>query len=138
MHHLVQDVIRDAARSEQVSWFMASAELVDRRFPWGGDINNLKSCINYLSQARTCLAYAQELQITSDIVIHLLESIAGYFQITGQHAEALVSYEWALKIRDCKFGVDHVNSADTIMGLGLHVSTLRASTRRRSHSMNGH
>ena len=118
MHLLVQNVIRDVARTEQVRLFMASAELVDRRFPWGGDIDNLKRCMNYLSQAQTCLAYAQELQITSDIVIHLLESIAGYFRIIGQHAEALVSYERALKIRDCKFGVDHIDSAGTIMAIG--------------------
>ena len=108
MHLLVQNVIRDVARTEQLQLFMASAELVDRRFPWGEDIDNLKRCMNYLSQAQTCLAYAQELQITSDIVIHLLESIAGYFQIVGQHVEALVSYERALKIRDYKFGVDHI------------------------------
>ena len=35
MHLLVQSVIRDASesRTERVQWFMASAELVDRRFP---------------------------------------------------------------------------------------------------------
>ena len=33
MHLLVQSVIRDVTRAEQVQLFMASAELVDRRFP---------------------------------------------------------------------------------------------------------
>jgi len=118
MHHLVQDVIRDAARSEQVSWFMTSAEMVDSRFPWGGDSNNLKSCTNYLSQAQTCVGHALELQILSPIVTRLLESTAGYFDITGQYGEALVSYAQALEIRNHIFGVDHLDSVGTIIGIG--------------------
>lgn len=118
MHLLVQDVVRDALRSERQLWFKAAAKLVGRRFPWGGDINNLKGCIDYLSQARTCVAHALELQISDDIVTHLLESTAGYYEIAGQYADAFVVYDRALKIRDHQFGVDHVDSADTIMGLG--------------------
>ena len=98
---------------------MASAELVDRRFPWGGDIDNLKGCGSYLSQAQTSVVHAQELQITSDIVVHLLESIAGYFRITGQHEDAFVLSRRVLEIRDQKFGIDHINSAGTIMGIGV-------------------
>ena len=64
MHLLVQSVIRDVEWSEQLQWFTASAELVDRRFPWGGDIDNLKGCINYLSQAQNSVMHAQELQVT--------------------------------------------------------------------------
>ena len=52
MHLLVQNVIRDVERLNKLQWFMASAELVDRKFPWGGDVDNLKECINYLSQAQ--------------------------------------------------------------------------------------
>ena len=64
------------------------------------------------------MAYAQELQITSDIVVHLLQSIAGYFEITGQYGDAFVLYKRALGIRNQNFGIDHVDSAGTIMGIG--------------------
>src|SRR5436190_16176546 len=87
MHLLVQNVIRHGTEAEQVPLFIASAELVDKRFPWGRDVANLEGCRNYLSQAQTCVAYAQELEITSHIVTHLLESIAGYFEITGLYGE---------------------------------------------------
>ena len=49
MHLLVQTVIREDPRTEKVQCFMDSAELVRKRFPWGGDANNLKSCLMYFS-----------------------------------------------------------------------------------------
>ena len=118
MHLLIQNVIRDGTEAEQVPLFIASSELVDKHFPWGRDVANLEVCRNYLSQAQTCVAYAQELEITSHIVTHLLESIAGYFEITGLYGEAFVLYKRALEIIDQKFGIDHIDSAGLIVGSG--------------------
>ena len=86
MHLLVQSVIRDVERSEQLQWFTVSAELVLRRFPWGGDLDNMKDCINYLSQAQNSVTHAQELEITSSTITDLLYCMAGYFQVAGQHS----------------------------------------------------
>ena len=94
-------------------------ELVERKFPWGGDLDNMKDCINYLSQAQNSVTLAQELQITSSTITDLLDSMAGYFQVTGQHSEAIVYYKRALKIKEKEFGVDHINTADTINNLGI-------------------
>ena len=118
MHLLVQNVIRDITRPEQVQWFMYSAELIGRRFPLGADINNLKCCTNYVLQARNCVKHAQELEIKSLIIIELLESMAGYFEIIGQYDVAFVSYQQALEISDLNSGVDCVESAGAIMGIG--------------------
>ena len=118
MHRLVQDVICDVTKTKQVQWFTASAELVRRRFPWGGDLDNLNPCIKYLSQARSCVMHAQELQITSPIITYLLESMAVYLDVTGQYGEAFVTYKRALEIRDHNFGLDHIDSAGIIMGIG--------------------
>src|SRR5579871_2380450 len=52
MHLLVQNVIRDDEKTDKVEYFMLSTELVQRRFPWGGDVNNLKGCRKYISQAQ--------------------------------------------------------------------------------------
>ena len=82
-------------RSEQLEWFTVSAELVERKFPWGGDLDNMKDCVNYLSQAQNSVWHSQQLQITSSIIADLLYSMAGYFQVTGQHGEAVVYYKRA-------------------------------------------
>ena len=119
MHSLVQTVIREDPRTEKVQCFMDSAELVQKRFPWGGDANNLKSCLMYLSQAQNCVAIAQELQIENFCIMDILESMASYMWLTGQLTEAFKSYNRALKIKEREFGVDHINSADTIMSIGL-------------------
>jgi len=42
---------------------MWSADLVQKRFPWGADANNLKDCRKYLSHAQNCVAIAEELHI---------------------------------------------------------------------------
>ena len=119
MHLLVQSVIRDVERSEQLQWFKVSAELVHRRFPWGGDLDNMKDCINYLSQAQNSVMHAQELQVTSSTITNLLHSMAGYFEATGQHGEAVAYYQRALTIKEKAFGADHINTASTINNLGL-------------------
>src|SRR5438045_6945984 len=119
MHLLVQSVIRDLERSEQMQWLMASAELVQRKFPWGGDLDNMRNCHNYVSQARNSVALAQELEIKDQNIMDLLDSMAVYFQVTGQHGEAMGYFKQSLKMKETAFGVDHINTADTIMGLGL-------------------
>src|SRR5579871_4859916 len=115
MHLLVQPVIRDDKKTDKVQCFMQSAELVQRRFPWGGDANNLKGCRLYLSQAQNCTAIAQELQIENSVVADILDSMASYLHLTGEFEVSLTYKQRALKIQELEFGVDHINSADTIM-----------------------
>ena len=119
MHLLVQSVIREAAGIEREMYFMESAELIRRRFPWGGNAATRRGCLKYLSQAQNCVAIAEWLQIENSIITYILRSMAWYFQFAGQLKEAFISYNRALKIDEREFGVDHINSADTIMGIGL-------------------
>ena len=44
---------------------------------------------------------------------------ASVYNSQGKYAEAISWYERALKIYEREFGVDHINSAETIMGIGL-------------------
>src|SRR5579871_2428886 len=119
MHLLVQNIIRDDKNTDKAQCFMQSAELVRRRFPWEGDANNLKSCRMYLSQAQNCTAIAQELQIENFVVANILDSMASYLSLAGQFEESLTYKQRALKIQELEFGVDHINSASTIMGIGM-------------------
>ena len=73
---------------------------MQKRFPWGGDLNNLKSCCKYVSQAQNCAAIAEELHIENRIIERILESMAGYFWLTGQLEESLSSYQQGLKLTD--------------------------------------
>ena len=114
IHTLVQQVVRDKASRQRELWVTAAAELVSRRFPWGGDINNINVCAHYSSQARTCLAHALDPPIRKSTVLPLLESTAGYYEITGQYNDAFNAYERALAMH----GGDDVDSADTLIGLG--------------------
>jgi hypothetical protein len=67
----------------------------------------------------------------------ILDSLAGYLWLTGQLREAFLLYNRALKIYEREFGVDHINSADTINNIGLSILT-KGSMQRRSHGMNEH
>jgi len=119
MHLLVQNVIRDDKKTDKVQCFMQSAELVQRRFPWGGDMNNLKVCRRYLSQAQNCTAIAQELQIQNSVIANILDFMASYLRLAGQFEESLTYEQRALKIEELEFGVDHINSVNAIKGIGI-------------------
>ena len=118
MHLSVQGVMQNALKAEEMALVLTSAELVNKRFPWGGDVENLRDWNNYISQAQTCLSYAQNLQIKSPAVINLLESTAGYFDITGRYTDAFFQYSQALRIKESEFGINQINSAGTLLGLG--------------------
>ena len=105
MHLLVQNVIRDDEKTDKAQYFIHSAELVQKRFPWGGDANNLKSCRKYLSQTQNCVAIAEELHIENYNIETILQSMAAYFWLAGQFRQSLTSYQKALKLLDSRFGV---------------------------------
>ena len=46
-------------------------------------------------------------------------SIGNVYHSQGKYNEAMSYYEQALKIYDREFGVNHINSAPTIMNMGL-------------------
>ena len=118
IHLLVQSIVRERAGTKQLNYFVQSAELIERRFPWGADVNNRSNCLRYLAQAQNCIGVAEELHVETIVIKDLLESLAGYFIVTGQFKEAFKSGKRALKINEREFGVDHINSASTIMNIG--------------------
>ena len=118
IHLLVQSIVRERAGTKQLNYFVQSAELIERRFPWGANINNRSNCLRYLAQAQNCIGVAEMLQVETIVIKDLLESLAGYFIVTGQFKEAFKSGKRALKINEREFGVDHINSADTIANIG--------------------
>src|SRR5438046_1386738 len=57
IHILVQHVMRDVIGQDRFMYFEATLKLVQCQFPWGGDLSNLRTCIRYLSQGRSCAKY---------------------------------------------------------------------------------
>ena len=45
MHPLVQIIVREQTRIEKLNYFHQSVKLVRRKYPWGGEGNNLKACL---------------------------------------------------------------------------------------------
>src|SRR5579871_705616 len=88
----------------------------------------------YLSSSK-CAAIAQELKIENFVVGNMLESMANYLRLVGQFKESVVSYQRALKISKQEMGVDHINSANIIMHMGLSTVS-KGSMQKLFHVMN--
>ena len=118
IHLLVQQVILGYIETEVSIYFGAALMLIKNRFRWGGDLENLSTCLKYLSQARSCVKHGINFENTSYDMTFVLISIGSFFVNNGQYNEAMSYYKRALKICDREFGVDHINSTGTIMGIG--------------------
>ena len=119
MHLLVQNVIRDDEKTNSIECFMEAIELVQKRFPWGYNADNLKSCRKYLSQVENCVAMAEKLHVENSDIAHILHSMAGYLWLCGQFMATLLALQRALRILRSEFGPDHILLADVIMSIGM-------------------
>ena len=133
VHLLVQQVILGYIEQEASLYFEAALKLVRDQFPWGGELGNLGACLKYLSHALSCVTYGIELESTSYDMTWLLNSVGAFFDSNGQHGEAISYYERALRIKDGEFGVDHIDSADTINNLGIVYSSQGKHNSAISH-----
>src|SRR5436305_10663306 len=118
IHLLVQQVIRENIGPDASAYFVGALKLVSYQFPWGGDLANLGTCLNYLAHARCCVEDEMAKENKSDEMMSLLDSLGAFFDSNGQYTEAIEQYRRSLKIREKAFGVDHINTADTINNLG--------------------
>lgn len=123
MHPLVQNVIRDDPGTDKLQCFVKTAELIRRRFPWGGNADNRKGCLKYLSQAQNCVEIAECLGIENSVVRDILESLGRYMQLGGHYNEAFAMYNRALTISERGPGVNPIHLADIIYNIGLCAST---------------
>ena len=71
MHLLMQSVMRNTLKLEEMALVLTSIELVNNRFLWGTDVENLRESNYHISQAKTCLLYAQKPRIKSHSVLYL-------------------------------------------------------------------
>ena len=81
------------------------------------------------------MAIAQELQIENSVIANVLESMASYLRLAGQFNESLVSCQRALKIAEQELGIDHINSANTIMEMGT-IYFMQGKYVEACHGMN--
>ena len=118
VHLLVQEIVRESIVKEASLYFEAALKLVESQFPWGGDLVNLNTCMNYLAQARSCAKYGIMFETEIYEMHSLLDSLGSFCNAYGQYDEAITYYERALRIKEKAFGVDHINTANTINNLG--------------------
>src|SRR5205814_663668 len=57
VHLLVQEMVRESIADNGFLYFESALKLVESQFPWGGDLANLNTCLDYVSQARSCAKY---------------------------------------------------------------------------------
>src|SRR5208282_5039112 len=79
---------------------------------------NLNSCMDYLAQGRSCAKYGIMFETEIYEMHSLLDSLGSFCHAYGQYDEAIAHYERSLRIKEKAFGVDHINTADTINNLG--------------------
>jgi hypothetical protein len=108
--------------------------MVERQFPWGGEVSNLKACLTFSTQAQSCTKHGDKWEIRSPEMMRPSNSLAAFFSINGQYDKSIAQYERGLEIKEKALGVDHINTANTIMGLGLTFHSQGNTTR--SHNMN--
>src|SRR5436305_1317660 len=119
IHLLVQQVIRENIGPDASSYFVGALKLVSYQFPWGGDLANLGTCLNYLAHARCCVEDEMAKENKSDEMMSLLDSLGAFFDSNGQYTEAIEQYRRSLKIREKAFGVDHINTTEAERNLGI-------------------
>jgi tetratricopeptide (TPR) repeat protein len=123
MHPIVQQVMLEHQVNLSGQEFEAALKLVWSQFPWGGDVKNFSRCLKYLSQARVCLLKYSEIGTYSGEFVSLVGSLGAFFSRNGEYDLAIEQYERTLRIYEKAFGVDHINTAGTIMNLGLLLKT---------------
>ena len=119
IHLLVQQVMLADIGEDALIYFEAALKLVHSQFPWGGDLENLNRCLSYLAQGQSCVKYGIEFENNASEMKELLDSLGAFFHRYGQYDEAIAHYERSLRIKEKAFGVDHINTADTINNLGF-------------------
>ena len=119
VHLLVQEIVRESSIESASLYFEGALKLVEYQFPWGGDLANLDSCMKYLAQGRSCAKYGIIFETEIYEMHSLLDSLGSFCLAYGQYDEAIAHYERALRIKEAAFGVDHINTADTINNLGI-------------------
>ena len=122
VHRLVQEIMLIDIGDKAQHHLLATIVLVERRFPWGGEPSNLRTCLRYSTQAHSCIRHGVKFEIVSDEMIRLLGSVAAFFDVNGQYDDAITQYKQALLIKEKAFGVDHINAANTINNLDTYDS----------------
>ena len=118
IHPLVQQVMLGDIGKDASLYFDVTLKLVRYQFPWGFDLDNMNTCLNYLAQAESCSTYGLKFKNNSSEMTWLLDSLGTFFDRNGQYNEAVMRHESSLRINEKAFGVDHINTADTINNLG--------------------
>src|SRR5579859_1716014 len=116
---LVQEVMKEHIGASRNIFYTAVLSLVGSQFSWGGDLQNFSVCLKYMSQAKICIEKYPELGTYSDELVRLAGSLASFFDSNGEYETARRAHERVLRIKEKEFGVDHINTADTINNLGL-------------------
>jgi len=119
IHILVQQVIQEHILLFRNHFSGAALSLIRVWFPWGGDLENLSLCREYIFQAKVCIKNNSEIGTYSNDLALLAGSVGAYFQSDGQYDEVIAQYKRALKVNEKAFGVGHINTANTINNLGL-------------------
>jgi tetratricopeptide (TPR) repeat protein len=115
---LVQQVIQERLHLSRHHFSGAALRLIRLRFPWGGDLQHLSLCLEYISHAKAGIKNNSENETYAEDLALLVGSVGAYFQHDG-YDEAIAQSERALRIKEKAFGVDHINTANTMNNLGF-------------------
>ena len=119
VHILVQKVMLGGIGKDALKYYEAAINLVHHCFPWGGELENMDTCRKYLPHGLSCIKYGTNFERKTSEVIWLLDSIGLFFINNGQYDEANAHFENALWIKGKEFGLNDINTAATIMRIGM-------------------
>jgi hypothetical protein len=71
-------------------------------------------------------------------MLSLLDSLGSLCTAYGENDEAIAHYERSLRIKEKAFGVDHINTAYTIMNIGLFYQSRGKVKLAESWLLRGH
>jgi len=119
IHPLVQQVMLGDIGKDVSLYFDVTLKLVRYQFPWGFDLDNMNTCLNYLAQAESCSTYGLKFKNNSSEMTWLLDSLGTFFHRNGQYNEAVMRHESSLRIKEKAFGKHGQHDHEYRIGLSI-------------------
>ena len=128
IHRLVQRVVRDILSFENTEftmlsgtdqyWIERAIEVVWIAYPDQPSSNNWGTCTDLYQHAATAVEHGETLKDATKEFIYLEGALGTYTLDYGLYCKAGRLLRHLLSFKEYKYGVDHINTANTINNLG--------------------
>ena len=117
-HGGILDVFEDSSKKTTKYWITRTVETLDVAYPDADVAENWQVCESINPHILVCMEHCTRNHVATNEMISLRLSIGVYESRHGSYTVAEMHFEEALLLCENAFGVDHINTANTINNLG--------------------